>query len=74
MKSKKYSFIIFLAVVMMYQGCGNVTKNISIKKNNSSISDSLTLLKNPDKDRYIGNSTLSKDLADRKPFVTLHLH
>ena len=69
MKSKKYSFIIFLAVIMMYQGCdeGSVTEN-------SSTSDSLTLLKNPDKDRYIGNSTLSKDLADRKPFVTLYLH
>ena len=67
MKSKKYTFIIFLATIIMYQGCGSVTEN-------SNISDSLTLLDNPDKDRYIGNSTLSKDLADRKPFVTLYLH
>ena len=74
MKSKKYSFIIFLAAIMMHQGCGGATENSSIKKNHSSISNVLTFLKNPDKDRYISNSTLSKDLADRKPFVTLYLH
>ena len=74
MKSKKYSFIIFLTAIMMYQGCGGTIENSTIKNNRCSISDSLTLLENPDKDRYIGNSTLSKDLADRKPFVTLHLH
>ena len=72
MKSKKYSFIILLALIMMFQGCGSDAKKSDAK--NSSIADSLTLLKNSDKDRYIGNSTLSKDLADRKPFVTLHLH
>lgn len=80
-KNRKYSFVMLLVVILMNQGCEDNIKLNSAKARSAgntcksnNIAQSLTLLANPDKNRYIGNSTLSRDLAKQKPFITLHLH
>jgi len=63
----KYILIFWLAVTAITAGCSSKSKD----KDYKGISESLTLLKNSDEDGYIGNATLSEDLAKKKPFIRL---